>query len=55
MATIRLVLGLPCITHPFLADVGVSLSLCMLGLGLIVSAFFAGVGADDAHELDFSQ
>ena len=55
MVTIRLVLGLLCITHPLLPGVGVSLSVCVLGLGLIVSALFAGVADDDAHDLDFSQ
>ena len=53
MATIRLLLGLLCIIHPLVPGVGVSLTACVLGFGLIVSAVLPMVDNDDAHDLDF--
>ena len=55
MATIQVVLGLFCITHVLLPGVGVSLAVCAIGLGLIVSGLLAGVDDEEAHELDFSR
>ena len=55
MATIRVVLGLLCITHVLLPGVGVSLAACVIGLGLILSALLAGVDEAEAHDLDFSR
>ena len=55
MATIRLVLGVLCTIHPLLPGVGISLAVCVLGLGLVISALFTGVDDDEAHDLvDFS-
>jgi hypothetical protein len=55
MATIQVVLGLLCITHPLLPGVGVSLAVCAIGLGLIVSALLGGADDEEAHDLDFSR
>jgi hypothetical protein len=54
MATIRLVLGLTCTVHALIPGVGFSLTVCVLGLGLIVSALFDAVVDDAGHDLDFS-
>ena len=54
MATIRLAVGLLCIIHPLFPSVGVSLTVCVIGLGLIVSAVLPGIDKDDVHDLDFS-
>lgn len=55
MATIQVVLGLLCLTHPLLPGVGVSLAACAIGLGLIVSGLLANVDDEEAHDLDFSR
>lgn len=55
MTTIRLLLGLVCITHPLVPGVGVSLTACVLGFGLIVSAVLPRIDNDDVHDLDFSR
>ena len=55
MATIRLVLGLLCVIHPLVPGVAVSLTACVLGLGLMVSAVLPLIDNDDAHDLDFSR
>ena len=52
MATIRLALGLLCIIHPLFPAAGVSLTACVIGLGLIVSAVWPTAGSDDANDLD---
>jgi len=54
MATIRLAVGLLGIIHPVFPGVGVSLTVCVVGFGLVVSAFLPAVDNDDAHDLDFS-
>lgn len=54
MATIRLTVGLLGIIHPLFPGVGVSLAVCVIGLGLVVTAFLPAVDSDDAHDLDFS-
>jgi hypothetical protein len=55
MATIRLALGLLFLIHPLLPAVGVSLTVCVIGLGLIVSAVLPAIDNDDAHDFDFSR
>jgi hypothetical protein len=55
MATIRLVLGLLCITHPLLPGVGISLAVCAIGLGLVVSGLLVRADDEEAHDLDFSR
>jgi hypothetical protein len=54
MATIRFAVGLLCIIHPLFPGVGVSLTVCVIGLFLIASAVLPGIDEDDAHDLDFS-
>jgi len=54
MATIRLAVGLLGIIHPLFPGVGVSLTVCVIGLALVASAFLPTVDNDDAHDLDFS-
>ena len=51
---IRLALGLLCIIHPLFPAVGVSLAVCVIGLGLIVSAVLPMAENDEANDLDFS-
>jgi hypothetical protein len=55
VAKIQVIVGLLCITHPLLPSLGVSLAVCAIGLGLIVSALLAGVDDEEAHDLDFSR
>jgi hypothetical protein len=55
MATMRLALGLLCVIHPLIPGVGVSLTACVLGLGLIVSALLPRIDNEDAHDFDFSR
>ena len=55
MAAIRLALGLLCSIHPLFPGVAVSLAVCVIGLGLIVSAVLPAIDNDDAHDLDFSR
>ena len=54
MATIRLAVGLLCIIHPLFPGVSVSLTVCVIGLGLIASAVLPGIDKDDVDDLDFS-
>jgi hypothetical protein len=54
MATIRLAVGLLCIIHPVFPGVGVSLTVCVMGLGLIVSAVLRDIDEDGAGDFDFS-
>jgi hypothetical protein len=54
MATIRLAVGLLGMIHPLFPGVGVSLTVCVIGLGLVVSAFLPALDNDDAHDLDLS-
>ena len=55
MATIRLALGLLCIIHPIVLGGAVSLTACVLGFGLVVSAVLPRIDNDDVHDLDFSR
>ena len=55
MAKIQAIVGLLCITHPLLPGLGVSLAVCAIGLGLIVSALLAAVDDEEAHDLGFSR
>ena len=55
MTTIRLLLGLLCIIHPLVPGVGVSLTTCVLGLGLIVSTVLQKIDSDDAYDLELSK
>ena len=55
MATMRLLLGLLCIIHPLVPGVGVSLTTCVLGFGLIASTILPRIDSDDAYDLDFSR
>jgi len=54
MATIRLAVGLLCIIHPLFPGVGVSVTACVIGLGLIASAVLPGIDQDGARDFDFS-
>ena len=54
MATIRFAVGLLCIIHPLFPGVGVSLTLCVIGFGLIASAVLPGIDKDDVHDFDLS-
>jgi hypothetical protein len=54
MATIRLAVGLLVILHPLFPGVGLSLTVCVVGLGLIASAILPGIDEDDVLDLDFS-
>jgi hypothetical protein len=54
MATIRLAVGLLGIFHPLFPGVGVSLTLCVIGFGLIASAVLPGIDQDDVHDFDLS-
>ena len=55
MATIQVVVGLLCITHPLFPGLGASLAVCAIGLGLILSALLAAVDDEEAHDPDFSR